>query len=65
MSLREARAEDDGRRRDVVVLRVVLDSMIKLLLFVASLFFFVSMRCYDVMSQDIMRLLNKIMIAPE
>ena len=27
ISLREARAEDDGRRRDVVVLRVVLDSM--------------------------------------
>ena len=33
MSLREARAEDDGRRRDVVVLRVVLDSMMMIISF--------------------------------
>ena len=35
MSLREARAEDDGRRRDVVVLRVVLDSMMIIISFIS------------------------------
>ena len=56
MSLREARA--DGRRRDVVVLRVELDSMMMMMMIVLLTCILVPMRCYDVMIQDIMRLLK-------